>query len=64
MTASVFGSRLTKRVVTMTTRHRPTNAAHWSTRTMAAAAGISEASIAASHMEESWYAAKSSRYKI
>ena len=37
--------RLTKRVVTMTTRQQPTNATHWSTRTMAAAVGISEASV-------------------
>src|SRR5438093_8239666 len=36
-----IGPRLRKRVVTLTTRHRPTNATHWSTRTMAAAVGIS-----------------------
>src|SRR5437773_11705510 len=30
---------LRKRVVTLTTRHRPTNTTHWSTRTMAAAVG-------------------------
>jgi DNA-binding MurR/RpiR family transcriptional regulator len=29
----------------MTTRQQPTNATHWSTRTMAAAVGISEASV-------------------
>jgi hypothetical protein len=40
-----IGTRLTKRVVTMTTRQQPVNATHWSTRTMAAAAGISEASV-------------------
>jgi transposase len=40
-----IGTRLTKRVVTMTTRQRPTNATHWSTRTIAAAVGISEASV-------------------
>src|SRR6266700_6833433 len=40
-----LGTRLTKRVVTMTTRQPPTNATHWSTRTMAAAVGISEASV-------------------
>src|SRR5436309_8490904 len=40
-----IGPRLRKRVVTLTTRHRPTNATHWSTRTMAAAVGISEASV-------------------
>jgi transposase len=32
-------------VVTRTTQTRPTNATHWSTRTMAKAAGISEASV-------------------
>ena len=41
----IIGARLTKRVVTMTTRQQPTNATHWSTRTMAAAVGISEASV-------------------
>src|ERR1700735_4168151 len=40
-----IGTRLTKRVVTMTTRQQPANATHWSTRTMAAAVGISEASV-------------------
>src|SRR5439155_313665 len=40
-----IGTRLTKRVVTMTTRQQPTNATHWSTRTMAAAVGISQASM-------------------
>jgi transposase len=34
-----------KRVLEMTIRHQPANATHWSTRTMAAAAGISEASV-------------------
>jgi len=32
-------------VVEMTLREKPANATHWSTRTMAAAAGISEASV-------------------
>ena len=32
-------------VVALTTQTRPTNATHWSTRTMAKAAGISEASV-------------------
>lgn len=32
-------------VIEMTTRSKPDNATHWSTRTMAAAAGISEASV-------------------
>jgi len=40
-----IGSRLTKRVVTLTTRQQPSNATHWSTRTMAAVVGISEASV-------------------
>ena len=34
-----------KRVVEMTLHQKPVNATHWSTRTMAAAAGISEASV-------------------
>jgi transposase len=38
-------TRLRQRVVTMTTRQQPANATHWSTRTMAAAVGISEASV-------------------
>jgi len=40
-----IGARLTQRVVTMTTHQQPPNATHWSTRTMAAAVGISEASV-------------------
>jgi transposase len=40
-----ISARLTQRVVTMTTRQQPTNATHWSTRIMAAAVGISEASV-------------------
>jgi transposase len=40
-----IGTRLRQRVVTLTTRQQPTNATHWSTRTMAAAVGISEASV-------------------
>src|SRR2546428_5464513 len=40
-----ISARLTQRVVTLTTRQRPTNATHWSTRTMATAVGISEASV-------------------
>jgi len=35
----------TRRVVNMTTRQKPPNATHWSTRSMAAAVGISEASV-------------------
>jgi transposase len=38
-------TRLRQRVVTLTTRQQPSNATHWSTRTMAAAVGISEASV-------------------
>ena len=34
-----------KRVIDKTTREKPDNATHWSTRTMAAAVGLSEASI-------------------
>jgi transposase len=34
-----------KRVVDMTTQEKPDNATHWSTRTMAAAAGLSETSV-------------------
>jgi len=37
--------RLVRRVLEMTTRHKPSHATHWSTRTMAAAVGISEASV-------------------
>ena len=37
--------RQVKRVVEMTIRQKPLNATHWSTRTMASAAGISEASV-------------------
>ncbi len=34
-----------QRVVKLTTRHKPPNATHWSTRSMARAVGISEASV-------------------
>jgi transposase len=37
--------RRRKKVVDMTLHQKPANATHWSTRTMAAAAGISEASV-------------------
>lgn len=40
-----ISARLIKRVVDMTTRQKPAKATHWSTRTMAKAAGISEASV-------------------
>src|SRR5579884_1002192 len=36
---------LVRRVVHLTTRRKPTHATHWSTRTMARAMGISEASV-------------------
>ena len=34
-----------QRVIQMTTQHKPANATHWSTRTMAEAVGISEATV-------------------
>lgn len=34
-----------KRIVELTTLHKPENATHWSTRSMAAAAGVSDASV-------------------
>src|SRR6266576_2675786 len=40
-----IGASFIRRVVSMTTRQKPPHATHWSTRTMAAAAGISEASV-------------------
>lgn len=40
-----INARLIKRVVDMTTRQKPVKATHWSTRTMAEAVGISEASV-------------------
>lgn len=40
-----ISDRRVKKVVEMTLRQKPANATHWSTRTMAAAAGISEASV-------------------
>jgi len=40
-----ISARQRKRVVTMTTRQQPSNATHWSTRSMAATVGISEASV-------------------
>ncbi len=40
-----LSAHLVRRVVHLTTRQKPTNATHWSTRTMAAAVGISEASV-------------------
>ena len=40
-----IGTRQIQRVVEITTRQKPPHATHWSTRTMAAAVGISEASV-------------------
>jgi transposase len=40
-----ISERKVSRVVAMTLRDKPANATHWSTRTMAHAAGISEASV-------------------
>jgi len=40
-----ISKNLTQRVVSMTTRQQPPNATNWSTRTMAAAVGISAASV-------------------
>ena len=40
-----ISARLLQRVVALTTRQKPPHATHWSTRTMAAAVGISEASV-------------------
>jgi transposase len=40
-----ISDRRVNRVVEMTLHQKPANATHWSTRTMAAAAGISEASV-------------------
>jgi transposase len=41
----IITERQVKKVVKMTLHQKPANATHWSTRTMAAAAGISEASV-------------------
>ena len=43
-TAKITAS-LVRRVVNLTTRQKPPNATHWSTRSMARAVGISEASV-------------------
>ena len=40
-----IGEAKVKRVVEMTTRQKPDNATQWSTRTMATAAGVSEATV-------------------
>ena len=41
----VIEPNLVRRVVEMTTQQKPANATHWSTRSMASAAGISEATV-------------------
>lgn len=41
----VISKKTVARVVRMTTQQKPPNATHWSTRTMAAAVGISDASV-------------------
>jgi len=41
----VIATAKTRKVVRMTTQEKPENATHWSTRTMAAAVGLSEATI-------------------
>lgn len=43
-TPSIAAAKV-KKVIHMTTREKPANATHWSTRTMAAAVGISEATV-------------------
>src|SRR6202171_3707941 len=43
-TPTISNARI-KQVIEKTTREKPPNATHWSTRTMAAAVGISEASV-------------------
>ena len=40
-----ISARKVKSIVALTTQQRPDNATHWSTRSMAAAAGVSEASV-------------------
>jgi transposase len=40
-----ISAKTVKRVIDLTLHHLPVNATHWSTRTMAAAANISEASV-------------------
>ena len=43
--ATVLTPERIREIVAMTTQQKPTNATHWSTRSMAAAAGVSEASV-------------------
>ena len=43
--ATVLTPQTMRRIVAMTTQQKPANATHWSTRSMAAASGVSEASV-------------------
>ncbi len=43
--ATVLTQQTVRRIVALTTQQKPVQATHWSTRTMAAAAGVSEASV-------------------
>lgn len=43
--ATVLTQQTVRRIVALTTRQKPVQATHWSTRTMAAASGVSEASV-------------------
>ena len=43
--ATVLTQPTVHRIVTLTTQQKPVNATHWSTRSMAAASGVSEASV-------------------
>lgn len=43
--ATVLTPARVRKIVTMTTQQKPANATHWSTRSMAAASGVSEASV-------------------
>ncbi|MGH9439806.1 MAG: IS630 family transposase [Terriglobia bacterium] len=43
--ATVLTPQRTREIVALTTQQKPINATHWSTRSMAAAAGVSEASV-------------------
>ena len=43
--ATVLTQQTVRRIVALTTQQKPAQATHWSTRSMAAAAGVSEASV-------------------
>jgi transposase len=40
-----FGKRMVQKIVSMTTQEKPADATHWSTRSMARAVGVSEATV-------------------